>query len=323
MESADIWEKIIVPLIIGPIFILIKILYDRWDTKRTQKKMLINKVKLQKITNQLDKFYWPLYIRLLNDYNLWSKINFKDNIIEITESGSESEIDIDDNFTLCNYVKKEQDIIIKCRNPVAENCIDNHGAYCIKHKQYRSEKIINTWHMAFDKAKMVTKKNIDVVDYDKIINSDQITIHIEPKLEYDTLNNIHSTLYKKDTSSLKSNEEISNLIDNLSISNSDKEDINSKMLNELLKYILDNHTNILDIIMDNIYIAEPKKNMAKQLMKFSKFINIFKSEINSNSDLINPCNYGAGYPKKLLPMVEKKVFSLQKQYNELINCYYD
>ena len=177
--------------------------------------------------------------------------------------------------------------------------------------------------MAFDKAKMVTKKNIDVVDYDKIINSDQITIHIEPKLEYDTLNNIHSTLYKKDTSSLKSNEEISNLIDNLSISNSDKEDINSKMLNELLKYILDNHTNILDIIMDNIYIAEPKKNMARQLMKFSKFINIFKSEINSNSDLINPCNYGAGYPKKLLPMVEKKVFSLQKQYNELINCYYD
>ena len=54
-----------------------------------------------------------------------------------------------------------------------------------------------------------------------------------------------------------------------------------------------------------------------------KFINIFRSEINSNSDLINPCNYGAGYPKKLLPMVEKKVLTLQEQYNELINSYYD
>jgi len=324
METADIWEKIIVPLIIGPIFILIKILYDRWDTKRTQKKLLINKVKLEKISNQLDKFYWPLYIRLLDDYNLWSKINFKDNIIEITESGSESEIDIQDNFITCNYIKKEGDKVIECRNPVAENCIDNYGAYCIKHKQYRSEKIVNTWHMAFEKTKLVTKKNIDVVDYDKIVNSEQITIDIEPKLEYDNSNiNNKIQLCNDDTLSNVSNRDIDDLLDKLSIDNSDKNDINSKMLNEILKYIIENHQNILKIIVDNIYIAEPKRNMTKQLMKFSKFINIFRSEINSNSDLINPCNYGAGYPKKLLPMVEKKVLSLQEQYNELINCYYD
>ena len=242
METTDIWEKIIVPLIIGPIFILIKILYDRWDTKRTQQKMLINKVKLEKITNQLDKFYWPLYMRLLNDYNLWSKINFKEKIIEITESGSESEVDTNDDFITCNYIKKEKDNIIKCNNPVAENCIDNYGAYCIKHKQYRSEKIINTWHMAFKKSKLITTKNIDIVDYDKVTKSEQTTIDIEPKLEYNTLNNIDSSPYIKDILSSKSNEEMSNLIDNLSMCNSDKEDINSKMLNEIVSCTLEKIT---------------------------------------------------------------------------------
>lgn len=324
METTDIWEKIIIPLVIGPIFIFIKVLYDRWDTKQTQKKLLINKIRLEKISNQLDKFYWPLYIRLLDDYNLWSKINFKDNIIEITESGSESELDNNDNFITCNYIKKEGDTVIKCKNPVAENCIDNYGAYCIKHKQYKSEKIINTWHMAFEKTKLITEKNTNIVDYDKIINSSQITIDIEPKFEYDNSNfNDKIQICNEDTLSNISNRDINDLIDKLSIDNSDKNEINSKMLNEILKYIIENHQNILKIIVDNIYIAEPKKNMTKQLMKFSKFINIFRSEINSNSDLINPCNYGAGYPKKLLPMVEKKVLSLQEQYNELINSYYD
>ena len=100
-------------------------------------------------------------------------------------------------------------------------------------------------------------------------------------------------------------------------------DIKSKMLDELLKHIVENHTKIAIIITENIYIAEPKSLMGKQLMKFIKFINIFKSEMDSQIKLINPCNYGAGYPKKLLPLVEREVFKLQKQYNELINNFYN
>ena len=63
-------------------------------------------------------------------------------------------------------------------------------------------------------------------------------------------------------------------------------DIKSKMLDELLKHIVENHTKIAIIITENIYIAEPKSLMGKQLMKFIKFINIFKSEMDSQIKLI-------------------------------------
>ena len=95
METSAIWEKILIPIIVGQVFVFIKVLYDRWDFKKKESAILSNKLKLEKVSNKLEKFYWPLYILLLKDFDLWSKIVFKDNIdsIKITESDSESEVE--------------------------------------------------------------------------------------------------------------------------------------------------------------------------------------------------------------------------------------
>ncbi len=36
MESSDLWEKVLIPIIVGPIFLTIKILYDKWDYKKKE-----------------------------------------------------------------------------------------------------------------------------------------------------------------------------------------------------------------------------------------------------------------------------------------------
>lgn len=356
METEDIWEKIIVPLIIGPVFIIIKVLYDRWDFKKTQSKILLNKLRLEKITNKLEKFYWPLYILLINDYDLWSKVKFDETNIEITESASESEIDnVDQDYKFCLFTRKVGEGTEKCSNPVAINCIDKYGAYCIKHQQFKSQKALEHWSVVYDKVKLITKKKeTSIIDYNAVKNSDtKIDIPEKPevfknlkrsgsykksvnngvldKVEKADSNTSSSksnismdivNLVKSDTSSKSSSLSIDGLIDRNS-NKSNEIDIKSKMMDELLKNIQENHTKIATIITENIYIAEPKSLMGKQLMKFIKFINIFKSEMDSDMELINPCNYGAGYPKKLLPLVERQVFKLQKQYNELINNFYN
>ena len=347
METSDIWEKIIIPLVIGPLCVLIKVLYDRWDTKKTQTKMLVNKIKLKKIENKLEKFYWPLYILLINDYELWSKIKFDDLSIEITESASESEIDVEDGeYIYCSYVRKEGSKIEKCNNPVAHNCVTKYGAYCIKHQEYRSKKAVENWTFLFDKVKNVRKKSIDIVDYDEVKNENgfkteeecknslsEFIIDIDNIQKYKNIkrnNSYKKSIEKKnekiildiEPNSDKSSSEISMNIDGIMDKVSDNISISKEMLENILKQIEKNQNKITKIIRKYIYIAEPKSLMGKQLVKFIKFSNIFISELHTDNKLINPCNYGAGYPKKLLPMVERKVFNLQKQYNDLINNYY-
>ena len=55
-------------------------------------------------------------------------------------------------------------------------------------------------------------------------------------------------------------------------------------------------------------------------MKYLKFITIFKNITNDKN--IDTVKYNSPYPKKLLPYIEKKVFKLQKRYNQLIEHFY-
>ena len=146
METSDIWKNIIIPIIIGPLFISIKILYDKWDYKKKETNILKNKIKLEKLNNKLAKFYWPLYILLLKDYDMWTKIVFKDiNNIGITESDSDSDIDDTiDKYNYCIYMRKMGNTLIQCKNPVAINCIDKLGPYCLKHQHHKDKKILES-----------------------------------------------------------------------------------------------------------------------------------------------------------------------------------
>ena len=97
--------------------------------------------------------------------------------------------------------------------------------------------------------------------------------------------------------------------------------IDKNTRDNLTKIMLANHNDINDIILKNISTGEPNSTIGKQLIKYLKFITIVKSTVQENSNL-NPSKFNAPYPKKLLPLIEKKVFSLQKEYNALIDTFY-
>lgn len=301
LSTDNIWVNIFIPIIIGPIFLMVKVLYDRWDFKRKESTILKNKLNLEKINNKLQKFYWPIYILLLKDYNLWSKIKLssKENL-EITETDSESECEdlVNENYTRCSYVKKnDKGVLIYCRNPIAKNCINKFGSYCIKHYHHKNKKILEIQYSEFSNNTINSDfKTKEIVNYNDIQNNIAIDMECKNKVDIDTL--------------IPTDNDNTKLMEN-------------EMKEKILESIIDNHDKINSIITEYISIAEPKSQIGRQLVKFLKYSNIFKVQFLTNNLNISPSEYGAAYPKKLLPMIEIMVFKLQKEYNNLINNYYN
>ena len=66
MKITEIWIGIIIPLIIGPIFIFLKTIYDNYMDHKYDRKREIFKEKQAKYLFLLKEFYWPIYINLLS-----------------------------------------------------------------------------------------------------------------------------------------------------------------------------------------------------------------------------------------------------------------
>ena len=180
-EDLDYIKDIYIPLFIaflGPLFVAIKFLYDKWDYKKRETKILKKKIKLEKLNNKIKKFYWPLYILLLKDFDLWSKIKFKFDNYYITHSDSESDIN-ESNLDIpeqnrCKFVKNN----VTCSNFVAKNCIDRYGAYCIKHQPFKYLKILKTCEMEIKNNynnDIIKKKNTkELINYKNIIKNNVV-----------------------------------------------------------------------------------------------------------------------------------------------------
>ena len=71
MNSGEIVATIILPIVIGPLFIFFKNLWDRYNLKRDNIKKIEYSDRIEKIREQLNKFYWPVLIKLkcLNHLN--------------------------------------------------------------------------------------------------------------------------------------------------------------------------------------------------------------------------------------------------------------
>lgn len=93
----------------------------------------------------------------------------------------------------------------------------------------------------------------------------------------------------------------------------------------LIKYfkikLLDNYSEINKLIIDNIYISEPNTQLGKLLIFYMKFILVMTSQLETNQSL-NMREFNMDYPHRLLPLIEKKLFNLQKVYNKLLQNYY-
>lgn len=92
MNTSEIWTNIIIPIIIGPIFIYFKTLYDNYSKSKKENILMVYNHKQEHLSNILNKFYWPLYIKLL----CIRQLNFRIPIKNAYEYISDSEEDDDE-----------------------------------------------------------------------------------------------------------------------------------------------------------------------------------------------------------------------------------
>ena len=65
MDISDIWTTIIIPLLIGPLFIYFKSVYDNYTQNKREHNLLVYNTKIDYLSKVLTNFYWPLYLKLL------------------------------------------------------------------------------------------------------------------------------------------------------------------------------------------------------------------------------------------------------------------
>ena len=194
-SSFNIWTDIVTPLIISPILLLAKVLWDRYTNKRDKSLILRNNNKLDKISSKLKDFYWPLYILLLRDYDLWSQFAiFEEHFYDFIESDTESDLsDSENDIKRCSYTairtKNGEKYEYKCNNPVHKNANSRGPLYCLRHvnKCLTQNIEITTYNNDSKKSQLIP---INTADIDNInlsikdidLESGENKINIEKKI---------------------------------------------------------------------------------------------------------------------------------------------
>jgi len=126
-EGLNLWLNLILTLIISPSLLIVKILWDRCRNRKKETLLMNNKLHLEKISLKLQKFYWPIYIRLIKNYNIWVRFYehvHTDEAENSTDSESEDEVFID--HIKCVYIKNQ----VRCNKPIYKN---SDKSMCLKH----------------------------------------------------------------------------------------------------------------------------------------------------------------------------------------------
>ena len=92
LDTATIWTSIIIPIIIGPIFLFFKSMYDNFNNKNDERKLLKFNDHVERIRAKLQKFYWPIYLKLICVYQMNFNIPVKEG--ETFDNSSEIVIEV-------------------------------------------------------------------------------------------------------------------------------------------------------------------------------------------------------------------------------------
>ena len=280
----DIIILLVLPIIIGPIFIFFKSLWDRYNMYKKDLITLKYTETSKKYRLQLQNFYWPIYVYLLEEYVLWSTIksNLDERVIEDSYSETDSDFGIDrELYKTCEYVDEVTNK--KCRNIVPIQCSQRSNVRCIYHLNKKT--VVKSVFKEF----VIENDEVNVVDLEK---------------GCETLEDIYKDCLDSDD---------------------DKESektITKPILSAMQDKMLKNHHRIVSIIENNIYLAEPDKYMRKILMKYIQFANMLSIVIDTDEDVEKLKDLGVRYPRKLLPIIERKVNLIQEKYNEITNVYF-
>jgi hypothetical protein len=299
MKEGEVVVSIIVPIVIGPLFIFFKSLWDRYNIKKEEIKKIEYDENITRIREQLNLFYWPLLIKLkcLNHLNYSESTNENVELQEIFLNDSMSETN-DTKFLKNNKRKKRKkgkicgnNIMINGEFVLCNGVVHNPDifTYCQKCELKKGKKAMSDFSDS-DLDNVIKKR--------KSILQTDITIDIEEELEWEDMR--RTTIKKKKTeeniklsvespkrikidvvdetsgtssSSKKSSE--SNVSRN--IPHEDKLNKKTIHIEKLLKHELDHKIiflamEIKKIIENSISIIKPNRKLGKELVRFIRFV---------------------------------------------------
>ena len=293
LDTATIWTSIIIPIIIGPIFLFFKSMYDNFNNKNDERKLLKFNDHVERIRAKLQKFYWPIYLKLICVYQMNFNIPVKEGEAFDNSSGSSTSQESNDETSepFIKYTKKK---LRKCQGYFTSK--KNKEAGLLKCKRFipnNSSKFCRRcqWHRNGE-------NNNESLDIDTSTSNHSIKITIPKDVSTDESLSLTGdgvgVVKNLPTVSLELNEDTIKLLRQL-INSSNKE--------------------IVNIIENNISLAEPNSKLGKQLVKFIKYSKIRELILDSNSEnLIG--QFGAkNNTTKVLSLIELKLFDLQKEYH--------
>tara|TARA_B110001469_G_C9647163_1_gene327721 strand:- start:3530 stop:4315 length:786 start_codon:yes stop_codon:yes gene_type:complete len=169
MESSEIWTTIIIPLLIGPLFLYLKALYDNYIISKKDHDLIKYTNKKEYLTTVLNTFYWPLYLKLLSIHQLNYNIPIKN---EFEYMSDESEPDISEKSESDISEKSESDISEKSESDIEYNRCNHNGCKSIiPNSSYKCK--ICEWEKKNNENITI---NINSIERDVLLDVD--TIHL-------------------------------------------------------------------------------------------------------------------------------------------------
>ena len=212
MNLSEIWTGIIIPLLVGPIFIYIKTVYDNYTKNKREHKLELYNLQCNNLKSSLNTFYWPFYIKLLCIDKLNYKIPLK-NDYEYISDDEEDEDEInpsDNNNVVINMTGVVSDDLVLDKDTIRlmENDINvlfkealtilENNMYMVKMSESLNENLID--FIKFCKIRSIIHENsvnkkYNIKYFDVIDNTKDVIKLL--KTDLDVLQNDYNKLIEK------------------------------------------------------------------------------------------------------------------------------
>lgn len=304
MDSSEIWTSIVIPIIIGPIFLFAKSIYDRYSLRKLTRDKNLYDDNIEKIDKKLKFFFYPVYLKLLCIYQLNYNIpEDQERCSQLSDSSGSDFEEEENNIRSKKYNKKRrclgvflEDEYQKCNRIIPKNSI----GLCKRCK--------NILNCNKDKCEIASKRlrpsSANVANGANGARG-QSDVHISIPI----MKNIGN---EDDLTGLG--------IGNVAELEFIESDIDSETVEILVKNLNIYYTDVVKLIETNISIASPSNKFGRELVYFLKYAKI-REIVNEGS--INQKHRVEQFGtknnlNKLLSHIEYFVFELQDEYNYLM-----
>jgi hypothetical protein len=296
MDTETIWVGIIIPIVIGPLAVFFKSLYDNYKNNKNETLKLKYNEKLDSLKHQLNEFYYPLYIKLICLYNYDYNIPILSDTLKNMENcdnhdcsskeQTEDSSDCEETNICRGYYLKSNNSYHKCNNVIPINSIEDICKQC-------------RWKSCYGMIKLQLEETKNNVSETNVV-VDMNVLNIDDELEE---NKMQSKLNKMDFLKPINKKELC--------------DENTKQ--EIKKNIKKLYIEVKEILSNKMLLANPNVYMKEHFIQLLKYIDLYLVSESCECDLSIQKKFGIkNNMVKVLKIVEKRVYKLNRKYLKLV-----